>query len=240
MAEETGGGMVLQVEGLRHRYANGWAALNGVDLSIGVGETVVLLGANGSGKTTLLLHLNGLLRGEGRITVGGEPLTNATAGRIREQVGLIFQDSDDQLFMPTVWEDVAFGLRQRGVGPEESRSRAQAMLERLGIGALAERPPYQLSAGEKKRVALAGVLILEPALLVLDEPTTFLDPPGQRELIALLRELPQAKLVATHDIDFAEAIAKRGIFLEGGRVRDSGLLVQLASRYRWRVVERVE
>lgn len=230
--------MVLQVEGLRHRYANGWAALSGVDLSIAAGEGVALLGANGSGKTTLLLHLNGLLRGEGRITVCGELLTNATVGRIRERVGLIFQDSDDQLFMPTVWEDVAFGLRQRGIGPEEARSSAEAMLERLGIRKLAERPPYQLSAGEKKRVALAGVLILEPELLVLDEPTTFLDPPGQRELIGLLRELPQAKLVATHDMDFAEAVTERGIFLEGGCVRDSGPLVELASRYRWRVVER--
>lgn len=238
MAQETGVGTVLRVEGLRHRYTNGWAALNGVDLSIAPGEGVALLGANGSGKTTLLLHLNGLLRGEGRITVGGELLTNATVGRIREQVGLIFQDSDDQLFMPTAWEDVAFGLRQRGAGPEEARSRAQTMLDRLGIGKLAERPPYQLSAGEKKRVALAGVLILDPALLVLDEPTTFLDPPGQRELIALLRELPQAKLVATHDMDFAEAVANRGVFLEAGRVRDSGSLVELASRYRWRVVER--
>jgi cobalt/nickel transport system ATP-binding protein len=222
MAEETSRGIVLHVEGLRHRYANGWAALHGVDLSIATGEGVALLGANGSGKTTLLLHLNGLLRGEGRVTVGGEELTDSTVGRIRERVGLIFQDSDDQLFMPTVWEDVAFGLRQRGVGAEEARSRAEAMLDRLGIRQLAERPPYQLSAGEKKRV----------------EPTTFLDPPGQRELISLLRELPQAKLVATHDMDFAEAVAERGIFLEGGRVRDSGSLVELASRYRWRVVER--
>lgn len=238
MAEESGGGMVLEVEGLRHHYPNGWAALNGVDLSIAAGEGVALLGANGSGKTTLLLHLNGLLRGEGKVTVGGELLTNATVGRIRERVGLIFQDSDDQLFMPTVWEDVAFGLRQRGMGAEESRSSAEAMLEKLGIRKLAERPPYQLSAGEKKRVALAGVLVLEPELLVLDEPTTFLDPPGQRELIGLLRELPQAKLVATHDMDFAEAVAGRGVFLEGGRVCDSGSLVDLASRYHWRVVER--
>jgi cobalt/nickel transport system ATP-binding protein len=238
MAEESGGGMVLEVEGLRHHYPNGWAALNGVDLSIAAGEAVALLGANGSGKTTLLLHLNGLLRGEGKVTVGGELLTNATVGRIRERVGLIFQDSDDQLFMPTVWEDVAFGLRQRGMGAEESRSSAEAMLEKLGIRKLAERPPYQLSAGEKKRVALAGVLVLEPELLVLDEPTTFLDPPGQRELIGLLRELPQAKLVATHDMDFAEAVAGRGVFLEGGRVCDSGSLVDLASRYHWRVVER--
>lgn len=240
MVEETGVGIVLRVEDLRHRYPNGGAALNGIDLAIATGEGVALLGANGSGKTTLLLHLNGLLRGEGRITVGDDLLTNATVGRIRERVGLIFQDSDDQLFMPTVWEDVAFGLRQRGVGAEESRSRAEAMLVKLDIGKLGERPPYQLSAGEKKRVALAGVLILEPALLVLDEPTTFLDPPGQRELIALLRELPQAKLIATHDMDFAEAVATRGVFLEEGRVRDSGSLVELATRYRWRVVERGE
>ena len=239
MAEKIGAETILRVEGLRHRYANGREALAGVDLSVAAGEGVALLGANGSGKTTLLLHLNGLLRGEGRITVAGEELTTATMGRIREQVGLIFQDSDDQLFMPTVWEDVAFGLRQRGMGAEEARVRTEGMLDRLGIGELRDRAPFQLSAGEKKRVALAGVLILEPAILVLDEPTTFLDPPGQRELIALLGELPQAKLIATHDMDFAEATTERGVFLRDGRVSDSGMVTELGSRYRWRVVERV-
>jgi cobalt/nickel transport system ATP-binding protein len=240
MAADTGMGKILEVEGLRHRYPNGRVALDGVDLSIGAGEALVLLGANGSGKTTLLLHLNGLLQGEGRITVGGEVLTPATVRRVREQVGLIFQDSDDQLFMPTVREDVAFGLRQRGMAAGEAGRQAEEMLASLGIAELAGRAPYQLSAGEKKRVALAGVLILKPALLVLDEPTTYLDPPGQRDLITLLRRLPQAKLVATHDVDFAEAIAPRAVFLTSGRVSDSGTPTELALRYRWRVVERVE
>lgn len=112
------------------------------------------------------------------------------------------------------------------------------MLERLGIGKLAERAPYQLSAGEKKRVAVAGVLILEPKILVLDEPTTFLDPPGQRELLELLQSLPQAKVVATHDIGFAEGIAERAVFFEGGRTRDNGPIGEIVNRYRWRVVER--
>lgn len=231
-------GTVLRVEGLSHSYANGWKAIEGIDFSLEEGETVALLGANGSGKTTFLLHLNGLLRGEGRIEVGGELLTGESVARIREMVGLVFQDSDDQLFMPTVWEDVAFGLRQRGVAIAEARERATGMLERLGIGKLAERAPYQLSAGEKKRVAVAGVLILEPKILVLDEPTTFLDPPGQRELLELLQSLPQAKVVATHDIGFAEGIAERAVFFEAGRTRDNGPIGEIVNRYRWRVVER--
>ena len=231
-------GTVLRVEGLSHCYANGWKAIEGIDFSLEEGETVALLGANGSGKTTFLLHLNGLLRGEGRIEVGGELLTGESVARIREMVGLVFQDSDDQLFMPTVWEDVAFGLRQRGVAIAEARERATGMLERLGIGKLAERAPYQLSAGEKKRVAVAGVLILEPKILVLDEPTTFLDPPGQRELLELLQSLPQAKVVATHDIGFAEGIAERAVFFERGRTRDNGPIGEIVNRYRWRVVER--
>lgn len=231
-------GTVLRVDGLSYCYANGWKAIEGIDFSLEEGETVALLGANGSGKTTFLLHLNGLLRGEGRIEVGGELLTGESVGRIRELVGLIFQDSDDQLFMPTVWEDVAFGLRQRGVGIAEARERAEGMLGRLGIGKLAERAPYQLSAGEKKRVAVAGVLILDPTILVLDEPTTFLDPPGQRELLELLQSLPQAKVVATHDIGFAEGIAERAVFFEGGRARDNGPIREIVKRYRWRVVEK--
>ena len=231
-------GTVLRVDGLSYCYANGWKAIEGIDFSLEEGETVALLGANGSGKTTFLLHLNGLLRGEGRIEVGGELLTGESVGRIRELVGLIFQDSDDQLFMPTVWEDVAFGLRQRGVGIAEARERAEGMLGRLGIGKLAERAPYQLSAGEKKRVAVAGVLILDPTILVLDEPTTFLDPPGQRELLELLQSLPQAKVVATHDIGFAEGIAERAVFFEGGRALDNGPIEEIVNRYRWRVVEK--
>ncbi len=231
-------GKVLRVEGLSYCYANGWKAIEDIDFSLEEGETVALLGANGSGKTTFLLHLNGLLRGEGRIEVGGELLTGESVARIREMVGLVFQDSDDQLFMPTVWEDVAFGLRQRGVGVAEARERATGMLERLGIGKLAERAPYQLSAGEKKRVAVAGVLILDPKILVLDEPTTFLDPPGQRELLELLKSLPQAKVVATHDIGFAEGIAERAVFFEGGRTDDNGPIGEIVSRYRWHVVER--
>ena len=231
-------GTVLRVDGLSYSYASGWKAIDGIDFTLEAGETVALLGANGSGKTTFLLHLNGLLRGEGRIEVGGELLTNESVGRIRELVGLIFQDSDDQLFMPTVWEDVAFGLRQRGVAIAEARESSEGMLRRLGIGKLAERAPYQLSAGEKKRVAVAGVLILDPAILVLDEPTTFLDPPGQRELLELLQSLPQAKVVATHDIGFAEGLARRAVFFEGGRALDSGQIEEIVDRYRWRVVER--
>ena len=219
-------GTVLRVEGLSHCYANGWKAIEGIDFSLEEGETVALLGANGSGKTTFLLHLNGLLRGEGRIEVGGELLTGESVARIREMVGLVFQDSDDQLFMPTVWEDVAFGLRQRGVAIAEARERATGMLERLGIGKLAERAPHQLSAGEKKRVAVAGVLILEPKILVLDEPTEGIQPSIIKDIGRVIRMLAgrgdMAILLCEQYYDFAEELADDYLVMERGEVIATG------------------
>lgn len=227
---------VLRVSNLRYRYSDGQPALQNISFSLHERESVAVFGANGSGKTTFLLHLNGLLRGQGEIEVCGKLLRDQTLGWVREKVGLIFQDSDDQLFLPTVIEDVAFGLLQRGESSDEARTHAEAMLDRLGIRRLAERAPYHLSAGEKKRVALAGVLVLQPEVLVLDEPTTYLDPPGQRDLILLLNELPQAKIIATHDVGFAECVASRAVFFEEGCVRDSGSVEEISCRYRWRVV----
>ncbi len=212
--------LLVNVSGLRYRYPDGTEALRGVDFQMQAGECVALFGPNGSGKTTFVLHLNGLLKGEGSVTVNGK-------------VGLVFQNSDDQLFMPTVLEDAAFGPLNQGFTAEESRVRGMQALERVGMSRAAAKAPYHLSAGEKRRVAIAGVLAMEPDLLVFDEPTTFLDPPAERELAKLLRELPQAKLLVTHDVPFARALATRAVFFDQGRVVAEGPVDDIIARFDW-------
>ena len=224
---------VVEVSGLRYRYPDGTEALKGVDFNLDAGESVALLGANGSGKSTFALHLNGLLEGEGVVRVCGMEVTRAALAAVRRKVGLVFQDSDNQLFMPTVLEDVAFGLLNQGLSAERAREAAQIALERVGMGPASGRAPHHLSAGEKKRVALAGILALEPDILVLDEPTTFLDPPGQRALADLLRNLPQAKILITHDIPFARATCSRAVFFRDGSVAAEGTVEAIAVRFEW-------
>ena len=224
---------IVEVRGLSYRYPDGTQALTGIDFTLAAGECVALLGANGSGKTTFVLHLNGLLTGQGRVEVCGLHLTSATADQVRSKVGLVFQDSDEQLFMPTVLEDVAFGPPNQGFGSEEAVARARKQLERVGMTHALGKAPYHLSAGEKKRVAIAGVLAMEPEILVLDEPTTFLDPPAQRELVHLLHELPQAKVLVTHNVPFARALAARAVFFEKGRVAGQGSVDEIVRRFDW-------
>jgi cobalt/nickel transport system ATP-binding protein len=224
---------LIEVRGLRYRYDDGTEALKGVSFRLHPGETVALLGANGSGKTTFALHLNGLLAGEGQVTVCGLSVDRQNLPAVRRKIGLVFQDSDSQLFMPTVLEDVAFGLLNQGVPPEEARKRARVALEQAGMSAASARPPYHLSAGEKKKVAIAGILALEPEILVLDEPTTFLDPPGQRALADLLRNLPQAKILITHDMPFALAMCSRAVFFQNGTVAAEGPVRQIVDRFSW-------
>lgn len=228
---------VITVRGLRYRYPDGTQALDGVDFHLDAGECVALFGANGSGKTTFVLHLNGLLEGEGMIEICGLPLRPDTREQIRSRVGLVFQDPDTQLFMPTVLEDVAFGPLNQGLTPEAAAARARSVLERVGMAHALAKAPYHLSAGEKRRAAIAGVLAMEPEILIFDEPTTFLDPPAQRDLVALLRELPQAKLLVTHDADFARALAARAVFFASGRVAGEGPVEEIIQRFSWRVHE---
>jgi cobalt/nickel transport system ATP-binding protein len=224
---------LVEARGLRYRYDDGTAALDGVDFQLLPGETVALFGPNGSGKTTFVHHLNGLLTGEGFLRVCGLTVEKRNLAEIRRKVGMVFQDSDEQLFMPTVLDDVAFGPLNLGRTPEAAVRAALAALEQVRMQRAAAKAPYHLSAGEKKRVALAGVLAMEPEVLVLDEPTTFLDPPAQRDLAALLRRLPQAKILITHDAAFARALAHRAAFFENGRIVADGSVADIIDRFHW-------
>jgi len=225
---------VVEVRGLEFDYPNGARALRGVDLDLAAGETLILFGANGSGKTTLLLHLNGLLRARaGSVRVCGLEVAAPNLEAIRAKVGFVFQDADDQLFMPTVLEDVAYGLLNRGVDPVAARTSALAALAEVELTLQAERAPYHLSGGEKRRAALAGVLAMMPELLVFDEPTTALDPPAQRKLAALMRKLRQPKIVSTHDAAFARAVGTRAMFFEQGKVAGNGTVEEVIRSFDW-------
>ena len=209
----------ITVDDLSFAYPDGTRALDGVSFGAGHGEAIAVVGANGAGKSTLLLHLNGLLTPEhGSVDIGGVPVTKATLPDIRRTVGMVFQDPDDQLFMPTVAEDVGFGPLNLGLAPEEVTDRVHAALARVAAEHLAERPPYRLSGGEKRVVAIATVLAMEPKVLVMDEPSSGLDPRARRRLIDLLEGFEHTRLVATHDLDLAATLCERTIVLGRGRV----------------------
>jgi cobalt/nickel transport system ATP-binding protein len=224
---------VIEVADLRFNYPDGTVALQGVDFTLHSGETVAVFGANGSGKTTFLLHLVGLLQGSGKIRVCGQDLDDSTLALARQKIGVLFQDSDDQLFMPTVEEDVAFGPLNMTLPADEVRRRVERCLGLVGMQHAAGRAPYHLSAGEKRRVALAGVLATDPEIIVLDEPATFLDPPARAQLVTILSSLPQAKLIVTHDIDLARTLASRAVFFEKGRIAASGEVESIVERFQW-------
>ena len=224
---------LIEIRGLRFRYPDGTVALDGVDFRLMPGETVVLFGANGSGKTTFVLHLNGLLEGDGDLTVCGLEMTTKNLPAIRRKVGMVFQDSDEQLFMPTVLEDVCFGLLNLGVERERASEQALEVLTQVGMASATGKAPYHLSEGEKRRVALAGVLVMRPEILVLDEPTTYLDPPGKRDLIALLRNLPQAKIIVTHNTLLARTLADRAVFFKKGKIAGEGPVDEMIRRFQW-------
>jgi cobalt/nickel transport system ATP-binding protein len=215
--------VALEVEGLAFVYPDGSSALRGLDLRVEAGERVAVLGPNGAGKTTLALHLNGIHRAaHGRVTVAGTELTDASVREIRRRVGLVFQDPDDQLFMPTVREDVAFGPANLGLRGAELETRVVEALTAVGGEHLADRAPHHLSGGERRRIALATVLAMRPDVLVLDEPTSNLDPASRRELVEVLRALAVTQLVITHDLPFALELCPRSVVVNGGVLVASG------------------
>ncbi|HUG48653.1 MAG TPA: ABC transporter ATP-binding protein [Candidatus Limnocylindria bacterium] len=211
------------MEHLHFVYPDGFEALRGIDLRIAAGEKVALVGPNGAGKSTLILHLNGILEpSHGVVRIGGEVVERSTVRRMRALVGLVFQDPDDQLFSPTVYEDVAFGPLHMGVPPDEIHARVERALAAVGMTGAERRMPHRLSLGQRKRVAIATVLSMDPQILVLDEPTSGLDPRGRRELIALLRGMSQTMIVSTHDMRLVAEIFPRTLVMDEGRLVADG------------------
>jgi cobalt/nickel transport system ATP-binding protein len=214
---------VLDVRGLAYAYPDGHQALFGVSLHVHAGERVALLGPNGAGKTTLILHLNGILRaGSGTVKISGLPVEKANLPEIRRRVGIVFQDPDDQLFMPRVREDVAFGPANLGLRGDALNDRAMAALEMVGMAEYADRPPHHLSFGQRKRVAVATVLAMEPEILVLDEPSSNLDPASRREFADIVRALDVTVLMVTHDLPYALELCDRSVVLSDGVVVADG------------------
>ncbi len=214
---------VLEVRDLAYAYPDGHQALFGVTLDVKRGERVALLGPNGAGKTTLVLHLNAILEaGHGTVTVAGTPVSRATATDVRRKVGLVFQDPDDQLFMPTVADDVAFGPANLGLRGPELAARVAAALDLVGMGEFASRPPHHLSFGQRRRVAVATVLAMQPEILVLDEPSSNLDPASRRELADILLGLDITVLMVTHDLPYALELCPRSVLLSDGVIVADG------------------
>jgi cobalt/nickel transport system ATP-binding protein len=213
----------LEVTGLAYAYPDGHQALFGVDLGIGVGERVALLGPNGAGKTTLVLHLNGILTGGlGSVRVGGLEVRRENLREIRRRVGIVFQDPDDQLFMPTVGEDVAFGPANLGISGAALDARVRRALGQVGMADYAHRPPHHLSFGQRRRVAVATVLAMEPEILVLDEPSSNLDPASRRELAEIITGLDITVLMVTHDLPYAAQLCPRAVVLSDGVIVADG------------------
>ncbi len=233
-AQFEGHGNVLSIEGLHYSYPDGRKVLNGVSFEMEWCEKVALVGPNGAGKSTFLQNINGLLEGEGEIEVVGLQLNKENLPVIRARVGFVFQNPDDQLFSPTVYEDVAFGPLHMGLPEIEIAERVDRALGQVGMRSYAQRLSHYLSTGEKKRVAIATVLAMDPSMLILDEPTANLDPRARRSLIKLLNDLPIAMIIATHDLQMVEGLLPRMVLINKGEIaadgeskemlRDTGLL----------------
>jgi len=223
-------GARVSVRNLRFAYpaGRGAAVLDGVNFDIAAGERVAVLGPNGAGKTTLMLHLNGILTPtSGSVEIGGTVVSRQTVREIRRRVGLVFQDPDDQLFMPTVGEDVAFGPSNFGARGDDLTARVESALERVGLAGAASRPPQHLSLGQRRRAAIATILSMDVDVVVLDEPTSNLDPSARRELSATLDALPATIVVVTHDLPYALELCPRALVLDGGRIVADGATREL-------------
>lgn len=220
---------VLLVQNLHFAYPDGQVALHDVSLQVAAGEKVALVGQNGAGKSTLMLHLNGILQGQGEVYVAGLRVEKRNLPLIRSKVGLVFQNPDDQLFSPTVFDDVAFGPLHMGLPEAEVRRRVARALAQVGMSGFEKRLSHHLSIGQKKRIAIATVLSMEPEILLLDEPSAGLDPRARRSLMRLLRDLPLTMLVSTHDMLLVQALFPRTVIMDEGRVVADGTTTVLLS-----------
>jgi cobalt/nickel transport system ATP-binding protein len=231
----------LDVQGVAYAYPDGHQALRRVDLTVAPGERVALLGPNGAGKTTLILHLNGiLLPTAGQVSVGGLPVVKANLKEVRRRVGVVFQDPDDQLFMPTVRDDVAFGPANLGVEGEALDKTVAEALDAVGMADAADRPPHHLSFGQRRRVALATVLAMDPQMLVLDEPTSNLDPAARRDLADILIALPVTAIIATHDLPYALELCPRTVILDDGAIVADGPTAEILADAELMAAHRLE
>jgi len=219
---------IVEATDLHYTYADGTPGIKGISFRITHGESVAIVGENGAGKSTLLLHLNGyLLPTKGTLRIGDYPLTKKNLKAVRRTVGMVFQDPDDQLFMPTVYDDVAFGPSNLGLPLEELETVVMQALETMGVSHLRDRPPYKLSGGEKRSVAIASILSMSPDILVMDEPTSGLDPRARRRLIEQLNNFEHTKIIASHDLDMAVDVCERAIVIHQGNVTADGPTLEL-------------
>jgi len=218
---------VVKIENLSYSYPDGNVALKNVNLNVKSGETLGIVGPNGAGKSTLLLHLNGILRGKGYIRVLNIALNDKNLKAIRSKVGMVFQDPDNQLFMPTVFEDIAFGPMNMGLSKDEVKAAVKKALEKVDMLDSMERISHHLSFGEKKRIAIATVLSMNPEILVLDEPTSNLDPKHRRNLINLLKELKITKIIATHDLEMVLDICQQVVLIDHGTIIAQGKGIEI-------------
>lgn len=209
---------IVEVENLSYSYPDKTVALKNISFSVSRGESWAIIGPNGAGKSTLVLHLNGVLRGEGKVKVFGEVISKKNLKRIRSKVGIVFQDPNDQLFMPSVFDDVAFGPLNAGLEKAEVERKVQTVLKDLKLERYQQKPPFHLSLGEMKKVSLATVLVLDPEILVLDEPTISLDPGTKRSFIQILKKIKKTKIIATHDLDLVYKLCSKVILIDKGEV----------------------
>lgn len=221
--------VAIRIEDLSYTYPDGHLALNSINLAVHCGETVGIMGPNGAGKSTLALHLNGILTGEGRVEIMGLEVNKKNLKEVRNRVGLVFQDPDDQLFSPTVKEDVAFGPLNQRLTKEQIEHAVSRALAWVGLEGFEDRSPFHMSFGEKKRASLATVLSMDPDILVLDEPVSNMDPRGRREFIELIGILEATKVVVTHDLDMARTVCDRIVLMDKGKVVADGRPEKLLS-----------
>ncbi len=221
---------LLSVKDLTFRYPDGRLALDGINLSVYRGDTLALIGPNGAGKSTLIQHFNGILLSDGSIELMGRPVNRENLKWVRSRVGLVFQNPDDQLFSPTVFDDVAFGPINMGLARSEVEEMVSAALKMVGLEEFGQRSPHHLSVGEKKRVALATILSMNPEIMVIDEPTTNLDPRGKWSFTELLKSLPATKIIVTHDLEMVAELANRVVILDKGRLIADGPAQEILTR----------